>query len=54
MATCAAIVGTKLPDNAGEDSYNLVPYFINKTPVVPCVNVVNHSLKGGFALRNGK
>ncbi len=54
MATCAAILGTKLPDTAGEDSYNLLPYFTNKTPLVPRVNVVNHSASGSFALRNGK
>ena len=25
MATCAAIAGAKLPDNAGEDSFSLLP-----------------------------
>ncbi len=53
MATCAAVVGTKLPDTAGEDSYNLLPYLMEKASAVPRVNVVNHSINGSFALRNG-
>jgi len=28
MATCAAIVGAKLPDNAAEDSYNMLPVLL--------------------------
>ncbi len=30
MATCAAIVGAKLPDNAGEDSYNILPALLDQ------------------------
>ena len=28
MATCAAIVGAKLPGNAAEDSFNMLPVFL--------------------------
>jgi arylsulfatase A-like enzyme len=31
MATCAAAVGTKLPANAGEDSYNALPVLLGGT-----------------------
>ena len=54
MATCAAIVGEKLPDNAGEDSYNMMPLLLGKK-----LNgsfreaTVNHSINGSFALRQG-
>lgn len=51
MATCADIVGATIPENAGEDSFSLVPAFsgaaINRTPVV------HHSINGNFALRDG-
>lgn len=30
MATCAAIVGAKLPDNAAEDSYNMLPVLLGQ------------------------
>jgi arylsulfatase A-like enzyme len=31
MATCAEIVGTQLPDDAAEDSYNFLPVLLGKT-----------------------
>jgi arylsulfatase A len=30
MATCAAIVGTELPNNAAEDSYNMLPVLLGR------------------------
>ncbi len=30
FATCAAILGDKLPDSAGEDSYNVLPAFLGE------------------------
>lgn len=30
MATCGAIVGAQLPDNAAEDSYNILPVMLGK------------------------
>jgi len=54
MATCAAIVGTTLPDDAGQDSYNILPAMLNphlKTPIREAT--VHHSLQGMFAIRQG-
>ncbi len=31
MATCAAITGTLLPDNSGEDSFDILPVLLSKT-----------------------
>jgi len=50
MATCAGIVGAKLPDNAGEDSVSFLPALRGKTwPRA----VVHHSINGSFAIREG-
>jgi len=54
LATCAAITGDKLPENAGEDSYNIMPYLKGEKlnePIRP--GTVNHSIAGYFALRKG-
>jgi arylsulfatase A-like enzyme len=50
MATCADILGAKLPDNAGEDSVSILPALQGKTwPRA----VVHHSINGSFATREG-
>jgi len=55
MATCAEIIGVSLPDNAGEDSYSLLPllqgkeYYGNFREAT-----VHHSISGNFAIRKGK
>jgi arylsulfatase A-like enzyme len=55
MATCAAIVGAKLPDNAGEDSFNLLPALLDKKLKKPIRDsIVHHSLSGMFSIRQGK
>jgi len=54
MATSADLLGQKLPDNAGEDSYNILPYFRGEKldeQIRP--GTVNHSISGFFALRRG-
>ncbi len=54
MATVAAVVGAKLPDNAGEDSVNLLPVLRgsqSNTPVREAT--VHHSASGKFAIRQG-
>lgn len=53
MATCAEIVGDKLPDNAGEDSVSLLPLFKNPRAQVRD-HVVHHSINGKFAIRDGR
>jgi arylsulfatase A-like enzyme len=54
MATCAALVGEKLPDNAGEDSYNILPALLGEKLNGPIRKAtVLHSISGKFALRQG-
>jgi arylsulfatase A-like enzyme len=53
MATCAEIVGDRLPDNAGEDSVSLLPLLKgNRQPARD--SVIHHSMLGKFAIRQGK
>jgi arylsulfatase A-like enzyme len=55
MGTCAAICGAKLPYNAGEDSYNILPAMLGKTGGKPIREaVVHHSAWGSFAIRQGE
>jgi arylsulfatase A-like enzyme len=54
MATCAEILQTKLPDNAGEDSFSLLPAFLDQDKQPVRQSLVNHSGgKGRFAIRQG-
>jgi arylsulfatase A-like enzyme len=55
MATCAEIVGRKLPENAAEDSFSFLPALAGTTsgtPVRPAI--VHHSGDGMFSIRKGK
>lgn len=54
MATCAEIIGFKLPDNAGEDSVSLLPALEGKAAGPLREAVVHHSINGSFAVRQGK
>jgi len=55
MATIAEIIGVKLPDNAGEDSYSLYPVLkgdnFNRNLRG---SIIHHSSAGYFAIRDGK
>jgi arylsulfatase A-like enzyme len=51
MATCAQIVGGKLPPNAGEDSFSIAPYLEGETNPTARESVINHSGQGVFAIR---
>ena len=53
MATCADILGTKLPDNAGEDSVSILPALLGKDQAPLHDAVVHHSIRGSFAIRQG-
>ena len=54
MASCADLLGTKLPDNAGEDSVSILPA-LRGSSAGPCHGaVVHHSMNGRFSLRQGK
>lgn len=54
MATCAEILGAKLPADAGVDSFSILPVLRGlelKEPTHPFV--IHHSIKGRFAIRKG-
>lgn len=54
MATSAAIAGVKIPDDAAEDSYNILPYFKSRFDKSIREATVHHSINGNFAIRQGK
>jgi arylsulfatase A-like enzyme len=54
MATVAAAIGAKLPADAGEDSYNLLPALRGDKLDKPIREaIVHHSSDGTFAIRQG-
>jgi arylsulfatase A len=53
MATCADLVGAKLPENAGEDSVSLLPALLGTAKGPLHEAVVSHSINGSFAIRQG-
>lgn len=55
LATAAAITGAVIPDNAGEDSYNLLPLLQGDPYNKPLREAtVHHSIDGEFAIRQGE
>jgi arylsulfatase A-like enzyme len=54
MATCADILGAKLPANAGEDSVSLLPALLGRATAPLHEAVVFHSINGSFAIRQGR
>lgn len=56
LATCAAVVETPLPADAGEDSESLVPVLLDRQPEDRPIHeaVVHHSANGLFAIRQGE
>ena len=54
MATVTAIIGEKLPDNAGDDNYNILPVLLGHPHNGPIREAtVHHSCSGHFAIRKG-
>jgi len=53
MATCADILGVKLPDGAGEDSVSILPALVGKDAGPLREAVVHHSVNGSFSIRQG-
>jgi len=52
LATCAGLFNETLPDNAGEDSYNILPVLLGEEYEPPVREAtVLHSINGSFALR---
>jgi arylsulfatase A-like enzyme len=55
MATVAAILKQKLPDNAAEDSVNILPVLLGESLATPLREAtVHHSARGKFAIRQGE
>lgn len=55
LATFADIIGEELPDDAGEDSYSLLPAMKSDQFNLPLRGaVIHHSSAGYFAIRKGK
>lgn len=55
IVTVAAILGEKLPENVGEDSYNILPALLGQKLSNPIREAtVHHSGDGMFAIRQGK
>jgi len=55
FATCAAILGENLQDNAGEDSYNILPVLTGKPYEKPIREATVHlSGDGSFSIRQDK
>jgi arylsulfatase A-like enzyme len=53
IATCADILGSKLPDNAGEDSVSILPALLGQVIAPVRESVVHHSISGRFSVRQG-
>ncbi len=55
MATLAGMLGHKLPNDAAEDSYNILPAILGKKSKKPIREAtVHHSANGNFAIRQGQ
>lgn len=55
MATIAAFIDIRLPESAGEDSFNMVKVFKGELPEKPVRDyIIHHSPKGRFAIRKDK
>ena len=53
MATCARIVGAKLPDDAAEDSYDLVPVLLGKADKPVREFTLHQTISLALAIRQG-
>lgn len=54
MATCADLIGAKVPDGAGEDSVSFKAALRGEPIISSRVGVIHHSIDGCFAYRQGK
>ncbi len=53
FATCAALAGAEVPEDAAEDSFSWVPLLEGRDPEFRRAPVINHSANGTFAIRDG-
>lgn len=54
FATAAEITGQLIPDNAGEDSYSMLPAILGTNTEAIREATIHHSISGMFAIRQGK
>ncbi len=54
LLTFAAIIDEPVPEDAGEDSYNVLPYLLGETDRSIREATVHHSVNGTFAIRKGQ
>lgn len=54
FATCAELLGAKLPDNAAEDSVSLWPMLRGEKGATRHIPLVLHSGEGRFSIRDGR
>ena len=53
LATCAEILGQKLPDTAAEDSISFLPALLGRADAAERDTLVLHSINGSFGIRQG-
>jgi arylsulfatase A-like enzyme len=53
MATCADMLGEKLPDTAAEDSISFLPVLLGHPGPAPRDTLILHSINGSFGIRQG-
>jgi arylsulfatase A-like enzyme len=54
FATCAEILGVRVPENAAEDSVSFLPVLLGQEPAPSREALVHHSINGSFAIRQGQ
>ncbi len=54
MATCGDLLGVRLPDDAGEDSFSMLPALMGADIGPIREATVHHSIQGNFSIRQGK
>jgi arylsulfatase A-like enzyme len=54
FATCAELVGAKIPTDAAEDSVSFLPLLRGQTAAGARTDLISHSAEGRFAIRDGR
>ena len=54
FATCADLLGDKLPANTAEDSISFLPVLVGRSEKSGREDLIHHSVNGSFAIRQGK
>lgn len=55
LATVAEVLGAKLPETAGEDSFSILPFLLGDPALKgDRAPLVHHSINGSFAIRDGR